>query len=207
MPFSFIPKSTLHFIHHNGTKDTTKDRIDLRFRANSNGQRRRRSSTSSEFRHVLRAVVVLFPLAISLTAMLSGFGESCTRTASIKKSSMLLLTPRSHLWLAISCLFFLAHTTFLSGVVALRIERSATCLSDAFERPALDYLCDLQQLTPCGGFEPALCGLKGRHPQANRRTGLVNSCLLRFSESLKVRVPCAQCGLKRVQGSGFRSNA
>ena len=28
-------------------------------------------------------------------------------------------------------------------------------------------------LAPCGGFEPALYGLKGRHPQANRRTGLV----------------------------------
>ena len=83
----------------------------------------------------------------------------------------------------------LTHATFLPGVVALRIERSATRLSDAFERPALDYLCDLQQLAPCGGFEPTLCGLKGRHPQANRRTGLVNNRLLLFCNSLCMRAP------------------
>ena len=34
---------------------------------------------------------------------------------------------------------FSSHAQFLSLVVALRIERSATRLSDAFERPALDY--------------------------------------------------------------------
>jgi hypothetical protein len=34
---------------------------------------------------------------------------------------------------------FSPHSQFLSLVVALRIERSATRLSDAFERPALDY--------------------------------------------------------------------
>ena len=40
---------------------------------------------------------------------------------------------------------FLTHAAFLSGVVALRIERSATRLSDAFERPALDYLGSVQR--------------------------------------------------------------
>lgn len=34
---------------------------------------------------------------------------------------------------------FLSHSYYLFAVVALRIERSATRLSDAFERPALDY--------------------------------------------------------------------
>jgi hypothetical protein len=34
---------------------------------------------------------------------------------------------------------FSSHLQFLSLVVVLRIERSATRLSDAFERPALDY--------------------------------------------------------------------
>ena len=95
----------------------------------------------------------------------------------------------------------LTHAMFLSAVVALRIERSATRLSDAFERPALDYRGSCQRSAvsnqpenkgfalpsfladrcllnadrfpvPCGGFEPTLCGLKSRHPQANRRTGL-----------------------------------
>ena len=35
---------------------------------------------------------------------------------------------------------FSSHSQFLTLVVALRIERSATRLSDAFELPALDYL-------------------------------------------------------------------
>lgn len=34
---------------------------------------------------------------------------------------------------------FSSHSQFLSAVVALRIERSAARLSDACERPALDY--------------------------------------------------------------------
>jgi hypothetical protein len=85
---------------------------------------------------------------------------------------------------------FSSHAQFLSLVVALRIERSATRLSDAFERPALDYRVSIQQSAPCGGFEPTLCGLKGRHPQTNRRTGLVYVSFFQFIFlKLRLRAP------------------
>lgn len=87
------------------------------------------------------------------------------------------------------------HPCLLRRAVGLRIERSATRLSDAFERPALDYRGSIQQSAPCGGFEPALCGLKGRHPQTNRRTGLVHVSLLQFIYlQLRLRAPGAQSG-------------
>ena len=79
-------------------------------------------------------------------------------------------------------------------VVALRIERSATRLSAAYGRPALDYLRVIKSgasesnreppapkagvlptapppdvsstfIAPRGGVEPANCGLKDRHPR------------------------------------------